>query len=162
MFTEKKPNAPRVALVGCAARKLKVSAPARKLYTSSLFCAALAYAEKSCAAVLIVSAFHGIVAPKAVIQPYDRSLHAYSKRERENWGARTIGQLLPSFKVPPQLVILAGKLYADALLYGAHWYNLPRPEQPLSGIVGCGPRVNWLKANTPVNKTVERASGGRQ
>ena len=148
MFTEKKPDAPRVALVGCSASKLKQSAPARKLYTSALFKAAYDYAEKNCDAVLIVSAFYGVVAPRAVIHPYDRSLRQYNKREREDWGVRTVGQLLPSFKVPPQLIILAGKLYADALAHGAHWHNLPRPEEPLRGIVGCGPRVKWLKANT--------------
>ena len=35
MFTEKKPGAPRVALVGCSASKLQHSAPARELYTSA-------------------------------------------------------------------------------------------------------------------------------
>lgn len=148
MFTEKMHGALRVALVGCSASKLKKSAEARELYTSALFRAAYDYAEKTCDAVLIVSAFYGVVAPKAVIQPYDRSLRQYNKREREDWGVRTVGQILPSFKVPPQLIILAGKLYADALAHGAHWHNLPRPEEPLRGIVGCGPRVKWLKANT--------------
>ena len=145
MFMEKKPGAPRVALVGCSASKLKHAAPARELYTSALFRAAYAYAEKACDAVLIVSAFYGVVAPKAIIRPYDRSLRKYNKGERENWGVRTVGQLLPSFALPPLLVILAGKLYADALFYGAHWHNLPQPEQPLSRIRGCGPRVKWLR-----------------
>jgi hypothetical protein len=154
MFTEKKPGAPRVALVGCSASKLKHSAPARELYTSALFRAAYDYAEETCDAVLIVSAFYGAVAPKMVIQPYDRSLRLHSKREREDWGVRTVGQLLPSFKAPPQLVILAGKLYADALTHGAHWHDLPRPELPLRGVVGCGPRVKWLKANTPAEGRV--------
>jgi hypothetical protein len=63
-----------------------------------------------------------------------------------------VGQLLPTFKIPPQLVLLAGKLYADALMYGAHWHDLPRPEQPLRGIVGCGVRVSWLQANTPADR----------
>lgn len=149
MFTEKKPGAPRVALVGCSASKLKKSAPARELYTSALFRAAYDYAEKTCDAVLIVSAFYGVVAPKAVIHPYDRSLRLYNKREREDWGVRTIGQILPTFKLPPQFVILAGKLYADALTYGAHWHNLPRPEEPLRGIAGIRTRVAWLRKNTP-------------
>jgi hypothetical protein len=78
-------------------------------------------------------------------------LRQYNKREREDWGVRTIGQLLPSCKIPPQLVVLAGKEYADALAYGAHWHNLPKPEEPLRGIIGCGPRVVWLKANAPSN-----------
>jgi hypothetical protein len=135
--------------VGCSASKLNRPAPAREFYTSSLFRASYEYAEKTCDAVLIVSAFYGAVAPKAVIRSYDRSLRQYNKREREDWGVRTIGQLLPSFKVPPQLVILAGKLYADALAHGAHWHNLPRPEEPLCGIAGIRPRVAWLKENTP-------------
>src|SRR3954467_11439635 len=86
MFTEKKPGAPRVALVGCSASKLKKSAPARELYTSALFRAAYDYAERTCEAVLIVSAFYGVIAPQAVIRPYDRSLRQYNKREREDWG----------------------------------------------------------------------------
>jgi hypothetical protein len=155
MFTQKKPKAQRVALVGCSAAKLKKSAPARELYTSALFRASYDYAETTCNATLIVSAFYGVVAPKSVISPYDRTLRQYTKREREDWGVRTIGQLLPSFTEPPQLVVLAGKLYADALAHGAHWHNLPRPEEPLRGIAGCGPRVTWLKANTQVVKVVE-------
>ncbi len=145
MFTEKKPGAPRVALVGCSASKLKHAATARELYTSALFRAAYAYAEKTCDAVLIVSAFHGVVAPKAIIRPYDWSLRRYRKSEREEWGVRTVGQLLPSFALPPLLVILAGRVYADALRHGAHWHNLPLPERPLAGIRGCGPRVRWLR-----------------
>jgi hypothetical protein len=144
MFTERKPGAPRVALVGCSAAKLKHAAPARELYTSALFRAAYAYAEMTCDAVVIVSAFYGVVAPKAIIRPYDRSLRQCNKREREDWGARTVMQL-PSFGLSPVLVILAGKAYADALLHGAHWHNLPRPELPLLGIRGCGPRVKWLR-----------------
>src|SRR6185437_8123426 len=117
----------------------------RELYTSALFRAAYAYAEMSCDAVLIVSALHGVVAPKAIIRPYERSLRKYDRRAREDWGVRTVGQLLPSFVLPPQIVILAGQVYADALLHGAHWHNLPRPELPLLGIRGCGPRVKWLR-----------------
>ena len=145
MFTEKKPGAPRVALVGCSASKLKHAAPARELYTSALFRSAYAYAEKTCDAVLIVSAFYGVVAPKAIIRPYDWSLRKYRKSEREDWGVRTVGQLLPSFALPPLLVILAGRVYADALLHGAHWHGLPLPERPLTGIRGCWPRAKWLR-----------------
>jgi hypothetical protein len=144
MFMEKRLGAPRVALVGCSAAKLKHAAPARELYTSALFRAAYAYAEVTCDAVVIVSAVYGIVAPSVIIRPYDRSLRQYNKREREDWGARTVMQL-PSFGLSPVLVILAGKVYADALVHGAHWHNLPRPELPIAGIRGCGARVKWLR-----------------
>ena len=35
------------------------------------------------------------------------------------------------------LVVLAGQVYADALFFGAHWHNLPRPEEP-EGSRGAG------------------------
>jgi hypothetical protein len=152
MFTEMQPGAKRVALVGCAAQKSKKPAPAKDFYTSALFRAAYEYAEKTCDVVIIVSAFYGAVAPKTVLHPYDRNLRKFRKSEREDWGARTIGELLPSFRPPPQLVILAGEIYADALLHGAHWHNLPLPEQPLRRIRGCGVRVKWLKDNTPAQR----------
>jgi hypothetical protein len=149
MFTEREPGAKRVALVGCSALKSKKPAPAKDFYTSALFRAAYEYAEKTCDAVVIVSAFYGVVAPKTVLHPYDRNLREFKKSEREAWGVRTIGELLPSFRPPPQLVTLAGEIYADALLFGAHWHNLPHPEQPLKGVRGCGARAAWLKDNTP-------------
>ena len=58
---------------------------------------------------------------------------------------RTVGHLLPSFALPPLLIILAGQVYADAIVHGAQWHNLPRPELPLRGIRGFGPRVKWLR-----------------
>lgn len=151
MFTDPKPGALRVALVGCGASKLDRPAPARELYTSNLFHLSIKYAEKTCDQVFIVSALHGVVEPEQVFEPYNWDLRKLGKREREDWGVRTIGGVYPSpkFDVPPRLVIVAGKLYAEALLYGAHWHNLPRPEEPLRGIRGCGPRMAWLKANTP-------------
>ena len=161
MFTEKKPDAQRVALVGCSATKLSRKAPARELYTSSLFRASYEYAEKTCDAVLIVSTFHGLVTPDTVLEPYDRNLRKLRKIERESWGMRTIGELWSKFKVPPQLVILAGKVYAEALVFGAHWHGLPKPEEPLERIVGCGTRVAWLKANTPSGDKANTPSEGK-
>src|SRR5580700_10605924 len=105
MFTERLPNAPRVALVGCSAQRLAHAAPARELYTSALFRASLAYAEATCGATVIVSAYHGAVAPNALIGPYARNLRLASKADRVAWGERTVGQVLHSFRgVPPQLV----------------------------------------------------------
>jgi hypothetical protein len=158
MFTDPLPNAPRVALVGPAASKLQHSAPVRERSTSTLFRASVAYADRTCNAHLIVSAFHGVLAPNAVVGPHDSTLRQLGKREREAWGVRTIGQILPSFGVAPQLVILAGQLYADALLHGAHWHNLPRPEEPLRGTAGFEARITWLQTHTPATKPATRGA----
>lgn len=77
------------------------------------------YAEKTCDALPIVSAFFGVITLKSVIHTHDRSLRQYTKRKRENWGVRTIGQFLSSFTESPQLAILADKLHDDALAVGA-------------------------------------------
>lgn len=148
MFSAMKPGARRVALVGCSMRKLARSAPARELYTSGLFRAAIAYAEATCDDIRVVSALYGAVTLDARLEPYDRNLRSLGKGDREAWGVRTVGEVLGRFEVPPVLVILAGKVYEDALVYGAHWHNLPRPEVPLQGIRGCGARIAWLAGET--------------
>lgn len=148
MFTKIRSGARRVALVGCSTRKLGYGAPARELYTSGLFRASIAYAEATCDELRIVSALHGAVKPDLWLEPYDRDLRGIGKKDREAWGARTVGEVIATFRVPPVLVILAGKIYEDALLYGAHWHNLPKPETPLRGISGCGARIARLTVET--------------
>ncbi len=148
MYTTPAPNAPRVALVGCAAQKAKHRTKARVLYTSALFRTSLEYAEKTCDEVLIVSALYGIIPPDQVIEPYNRKLDEFGLRDREDWGCREMTTFARR-EVKPVVVILAGKLYADALMYGAHWHNLPRPETPLDKIAGVGKRIAWLRERTP-------------
>ena len=149
MFAEiKPPSEPRVALVGCSALKQKRPAPARELYTSGLFRASLAFAEATCAEVFVVSAMYGLLSLEQVVEPYDRTLADLGgKNAREDWGARTLASFVQR-EIAPQLVVLAGELYAEALMAGAHWHNLPRPEAPLRGLRGCGNRIAWLKART--------------
>lgn len=125
-------------------RKLDRGAPARELYTSGLFRASVGYAEATCNEIRVVSALYGSVKLDAWLEPYDRDLRAFAKKDREAWGARTVAEAIRKFEIPPVLVILAGKVYEDALVYGAHWHNLPKPETPLRGISGCGARIAQL------------------
>jgi hypothetical protein len=64
----------RVGLVGCASAKLSQPAPARELYTSPLFRKASAYAEATCTRWYVLSAKHGLVAPDAILEPYNVKL----------------------------------------------------------------------------------------
>lgn len=171
MFTKATAAAPRVALVGCSALKSPTPAAAREFYTSPLFRAAYAYAEKTADLVFVVSALYGAVTPEQVLKPYDRSLRGLRKSEREDWGARTVAEVLGSARVrrfgeKPVLVLLAGEVYADALLHGAHWHNLPRPEEPLRKIAGVGKRIAWLRAHTPAEgaplRPVEAMAAGKE
>jgi hypothetical protein len=76
-----------IGLVACSRRKARDAAPARELYASCLFRAALAYAERHYGPGqwLILSARHGLVEPDSVLNPYDLSLRQLSAREREAW-----------------------------------------------------------------------------
>lgn len=65
---------PHALIVGCGAAKLDRAAPARELYTGSLFRAARAYAERSGLPWRILSAEHGLISPDKVIEPYDRHM----------------------------------------------------------------------------------------
>lgn len=84
---------PGIVLVGCVKQKLDYPAPARDLYTSTLFRKERAYAEATGAAWFVLSAEHGLVAPSAVLQPYDLRLSHTSREYRRSWGRRVVEQL---------------------------------------------------------------------
>lgn len=146
MFTMPHKDAPLVAVVGCSAIKADTPAHAREFYRSPLFKAALAYAEARTKHVVVVSAYYGIVQLDQVLQPYDLKLTALRKRDREDWGARTVDPLTRFNGTPPILLLLCGEAYADAILHGAHWHNLPRPMTPMAKMKGVGNRIAWLNA----------------
>ena len=148
MFTMPHKDSPLVAIIGCSAIKAPRPAPAREFYRSPLFKAALAYAETRTQRVAIVSAKHGAVKLEQVVEPYNLKLTELRKREREDWGARTVDDLATWFKPAPVFLLLCGDVYADAILHGAHWHNLPRPMAPLAKMKGVGNRIRWLNEQT--------------
>lgn len=144
MFTMPHKDSPLVAVVGCSAIKATSPTPARDFYRSPLFKAALAYAEARTKDVVIVSAMRGAVKLDQVLEPYDMKLTELGKKDRHDWGARTVDTLRRWYKAPPILLLLCGDVYSDAILHGAHWHNLPRPETPMSKMKGVGNRIRWL------------------
>jgi hypothetical protein len=145
MFTVARPDAPLVAIVGCSAIKASEPGPAREFYRSPLFKAALAYAEARTPHIAIVSAQYGAVKLDQHLEPYDRKLSSLRKSDREDWGARTVDALLRWCPPSPVFLLLCGDVYGDAIQYGAHWHNLPRPSRPLDKIAGVGNRIAFLK-----------------
>lgn len=76
----------RVALVGCGKTKLPHPAPARDLYTGSLFRAARAHVEAAAYdAWFVLSARHGIIPPYAIVGPYEATMAAKSVDETAAW-----------------------------------------------------------------------------
>lgn len=133
------------AIVGCAKRKGAAPAPARDLYTSSLFRLSLAFAEAHAPRVLIASAYYGLLAPSTVIEPYDQQLSDLSPEQQRAWAVRLVAELGPRSNDPRPALLLAGGLYARLLqeeLVRAGW----EVEAPLAGLQ-IGQRLHWLSCS---------------
>ncbi len=131
---------PRLILVGCGARKLPHAAPAKDLYTGSLFRAARAYAETHADAWYILSAKYGLVHPDHVIEPYDVYLPRLSAAERQ----ALLAQIAPCLDSQGYETV--------TLLASAAYCDLVRPllanrqvVEPLAGM-SIGQRNAWLRA----------------
>ena len=75
-----------IALISCSKSKLDKRAPARELYTGTLFKKAVAWAERHGYEWYVISALHGLVTPNQIIAPYNYSLKQLrGARERESW-----------------------------------------------------------------------------
>jgi hypothetical protein len=132
-----------IGLVGCGARKLGRPAPARDLYTSPLFRKSLAYAERRCQRVYVLSAALGLLELDQEVMPYDRRMGRGS--ERELWGIRVAGTLIARHGREVDYLVLAGADYARPLAtalccHDGHrdgaWRGVSRDRvlQPLLGL----------------------------
>jgi hypothetical protein len=140
-----------IALVACSKSKLRAAAPASELYTSALFRLSLAYAQRTCAFVYIVSAKYGLVHPAQVIEPYDLTIVTLPARDRVLWGARVATQLHTSkglrLAQGKALVIFAGAAYAEPIVeaYRQAYQANVNVVQPLDGLQ-IGERLSWLRS----------------
>lgn len=136
----------RIALVSCVKTKLPRRAPARELYTSPLFRGMRAYAESRADEWYILSAEHGLVHPRNVIEPYETTLAKMYAVDRWRWANRVCTQLdaiLPRWPQAAEIVILAGTLYRSHitawLRNRGHVITVP-----LEGL-GIGRQLSYLK-----------------
>lgn len=132
-----------IALVGCSAPKLKEAAPARQLYTSQLFRATLALAERRHDVVYVISAKYELVQLDQVIEPYDRTMADIAKEWRVIWGIRVWDSILSRHQnVDRQIFIYAGKDYAKPIhRAGFHRATFHEPLAKMQ----VGQRLQWLK-----------------
>lgn len=132
-----------LVLVGCAKRKRSTAAPARDLYTSSLFRKARAYAEGSGVPWFVLSAKHGLVSPATVLEPYDLALAATSSGYRQEWARRVLQDLQEAVGslVGRAIEVHAGAAYTNSLrpLLESRGATVSEPLQGLRQ----GERLAW-------------------
>lgn len=171
-----------IGLIACGKAKLDHPAPARELYTGSLFRAARAYVEATCDEWAILSAKHGLVLPDQVLAPYEQRLPsrgedqlAWARRVNEairrrwcasgyvagppdEYGGRPVGW--DPERLDVRFVVLAGADYricVERSRANGDWI-LPIPcDTPLAGL-GLGQQLGWLSRNLRA-ATARRSEG---
>lgn len=133
----------RIGLVSCVKTKRSTPAAARDLYISPLFRALREYAESTTDAWYILSAKYGLLAPDAVIEPYEMTLNAMGKPDRDAWARRVEQQLTEVIPVGAEVTMLAGARYREALgpFLSARGNSV---VVPLEGLP-MGHQLAWLK-----------------
>jgi hypothetical protein len=144
---------PDVVLVGCVKTKQSTAAPARELYTSTLFAKRRRYAEATGRPWYILSALHGLVDPNQVLEPYDMYLAGQTHSYRRQWATRVVRDLVSAVGPLDGYVveIHAGASYVDPLdpvlnAAGAH------PLAPLRGLTQ-GQHLAWYRTQADVPTT---------
>lgn len=114
------PPAPlRIGLVGCSGAKLTRPAPARELYTSSVFRWSLALSEHLYDRTFVLSGKLGLVRLDAVIEPYDCPLGRGQVARLAAWGVQVLEQLVAVLEETGEadrevlLIVFAGDTYAS-------------------------------------------------
>ncbi len=126
-----------IGLVACAKTKSRERQAAKDLYLSHLFMLARRYCEENYDYWYILSAYHGLLHPGSVIDPYDATLKTFRPDAREQWAARVICQAQAEQFDDPYFVFHAGGHYAKLLAGRIGDSNLP-----MKGL-GIGQQINW-------------------
>jgi hypothetical protein len=105
-----------LVLVSCVKSKLGHPAPARELYTSAWFHLARDIVEASGVRWFVLSSRYGLVAPDAVIAPYDYTLNSLDVSERQTWADGVLKELLPHLTNETRVVMFAGDRYRGFLV----------------------------------------------
>lgn len=144
-----------IGLVQCSAKKLATKCAARELYSASaLFTKSLAYAERRCHKVYVVSAVYDLVELDQVIAPYNRQL---TTKESHAWGQRVAGHLIERHGREAYYLVLAGADYAGPLYralttydgwFSDGWHGVDKRLilRPLHGMP-IGERLRYLNEN---------------
>lgn len=103
-----------VGLVACCKSKLGRAAPAKDLYTGTLFRLSVAWLGPRVEGWAILSAKHGVLLPDEVTEPYEKTLVGASRDSAREWGelaGMDLRQMFPGRK----FLVVAGKAYMGAL-----------------------------------------------
>jgi hypothetical protein len=121
------------------------STPARALYTSSWFQKARDIVEASGARWFVLSSRYGLVAPDAVIEPYDYTLNTLGVADRWDWANDVLGKLFPEVANVKRVVMFAGHRYREFLVEPLERRGIV-VEVPMANLTR-GEQLAWLSGH---------------
>jgi hypothetical protein len=133
-------------LVSAVDKKRAQPAAARDVYNSIWFKLARAHVEQKQSPWFILSTQHGLLAPEAPIEPYDKELKTLTESEQQAWAERVFAGLQPKLYPGDRVVLFAGAALRSLLsekLTGAGC----EIEAPLKGL-RIGEQARWFKQHT--------------
>lgn len=132
----------RIVLVSCVGAKRPAPSRARDLYTSVWFRKARICAESLGSRWFILSAEYGLIAPEAVLEPYERTLNRMLRAERVRWADGVLHSLLPLLGLGDEVMFLAGARYREFLVPALQQQGIP-VSVPMQGL-GIGRQLAYL------------------
>lgn len=131
-----------IGLISCVSKKVQDAAEAKDLYKSALFAKSRKFIEQHCDSWFILSAKYGMIEPTDIIEPYDDTLNAKSRRERDEWANKVWALLRKQLRPHDSVTILAGKRYRESLVPLMREFGC-QVEVPMQGL-GIGRQLQWL------------------
>ncbi len=133
----------KICLVACAKSKTTTASRAEDLYVSRLFSYSRDYARSTADRWYILSAKYGLLAPDAVIEPYEETLNKASLAAQQSWATRVAASLRDIASAGDEVTLLAGTAYRRFLVPEIKRLGcsvlLPLEGMPI------GVQVAWLK-----------------
>lgn len=136
-----------IYFISCVSKKATSPSVAADLYTSVWFRKARAWVETEGSPWFILSARHGLVAPDAVISPYDDTLNRMPVAERRIWAQRVVDEVDRMSLRPDRFVIFAGARYREFLV-GPLVDRARTVTVPMLGL-SIGQQLRWLSSIAP-------------
>ena len=104
-----------LCLVSCGRRKVSNAVPAKDLYCSPQFRMTRELVESQGWPWFILSAKHGLLDPKRMTEPYDKTLNTMGAVERREWADTVMDALRPRLAGVGSVVVFAGEVYRQHL-----------------------------------------------
>ncbi len=127
-----------VGVIPCTLQKYATGMTARTLYRGGIFSIMLRHAAQRCAAVVIMSAKHGLVLPDDPIRYYDTSLPNLDAEQREDLKARIAIASPFHFTADARILSYLPSVYHGLLTEAVPYIN---PRRPYSNL----PRLRLLQ-----------------